>query len=280
MFNKLKGLSAIPLHSKGWSSLAEDYMDSVSHKIPNGADYIDKENGLIVGGNVKENTELNNKTSKLIFDLGFYNGDTSKTFLEKGYKVIGVECNPNLKLTNEQNYLDYIINNKLVLVDKCISDKDDEQISFYLSTLPIWNSTNINIAERKEKSKEIKVLTTTLKSLIETYGCPDYCKIDIEGNDVLAIRSLKGLKQIPKYISVEAECLGKGEEVTINMLDELYNVGYNKFFFANQRLCKNFTFDFNYQYKWFDYEVAQQQLKILQQDFWEYGVWADLYATY
>ena len=26
MFNKLKGLSAIPLHPKGWSSLAEDYM--------------------------------------------------------------------------------------------------------------------------------------------------------------------------------------------------------------------------------------------------------------
>ena len=27
MFNKLKGLSAIPLHPKGWSSLAEDYME-------------------------------------------------------------------------------------------------------------------------------------------------------------------------------------------------------------------------------------------------------------
>ena len=38
--------------------------------------------------------------SNLIFDLGFYNGDTSLQYLRDGFKVIGVDCNHQLEIKN------------------------------------------------------------------------------------------------------------------------------------------------------------------------------------
>ena len=49
----------------------------------------------------------------LIFDLGFYNGDTSLPYLKEGYTVIGVDCNPNLGIISDA--FEYIINGQLIL---------------------------------------------------------------------------------------------------------------------------------------------------------------------
>ena len=215
---------------------------------------------------------------KLIFDLGFHNGDSSLSYLKKGFKVIGVECNPNLKTHNNEEYEKYIADGYLTLLDYCISDKDNEIIPFYISTCSVWCSANINIAERFNDSEQIEVETITLSSLIDNYGCPDYCKIDIEGNDVLAVRSLKDAENIPNYISVEAECLGKNEAVTVNLVDELYNVGYKEFFFVRQSPGYNMFFDFNEEYEWLSYDDAKKQLIELQEEKWDWGVWADIYA--
>lgn len=176
-------------------------------------------------GNLYKIYQLNRNKPYLIFDLGFYNGDSSEYYLQNNCEVVGVECNPNLVKYNEEKFKHYIPNN-LILINNAISDIDNQIIPFFLSKHPVWSSAYKQIAERLEKAEEIKVKTITLKSLIEKYGCPDYCKIDIEGNDVIAVRSLMDLDIKPKVISVEAECLGVGEQSTINMIDELYNVGY------------------------------------------------------
>lgn len=146
---------------------------------------------------------------------------------------MGVECNPSLIKQSTEKFCDFVCNKKLHLVNKCISSEDNKKEIFYISTHPVWSSLNKNIAERKEKSTSIEVSTITLAKLIDEYGCPDYCKIDIEGNDVIAVRSLIDLDTKPKVISVEAECLGVGEQSTINMIDELYNVGYRQFFIVD-----------------------------------------------
>ena len=198
---------------------------------------------------------------KLIFDLGFYNGDSSNFYIKNGYKVIGVECNPKMIQISNEKYEKYISDGTLTIIDKCVSDHDGDKIPFYISgRCLLWSSTNINIAERLSGSKKIEVETITLSSLIDEYGCPDYCKIDIEGNDVLAVRSLKGIENIPNYISVEAECLGKNETVTVNLVDELYNVGYKEFFFVRQSPGYNMIFDFNENYEWLSYDDAKKRL--------------------
>ena len=230
-------------------------------------------------GNLYKIYQLNRNKPYLIFDLGFYNGDSSEYYLQNNCKVIGVECNPHLVKYNEEKFKHYIPNN-LILINNAISDVDNQIIPFFLSKYPVWSSTHRQIAERVEKAEEIEVKTITLKSLIEKYGCPDYCKIDIEGNDVIAVRSLIGLDTKPKVISVEAECLGVGEHSTINMLDELYNVGYRHFFIVDQRRFESFRFDFHRRYNWLDYDDVCKQFEELKKQKFEYGVWADIYATF
>lgn len=278
--------------NKNMLKYKKELMESVSDKKPFGS-YIPVEEQVVVNvGNIRKitsikrlNSEYENESKysngkvKPVFDLGFHNGDTSLYYLNNGYTVIGVECNQNLVKSNLNTYNNFISDGKLVIVDKCISDKDNEIIPFYISKQSIWSSCNKNISERIDKSTTVDVETITLKKLIEVYGCPIYCKIDIEGNDVLAIRSLKGLQEIPQYISVEAECLGKGETVSdISMIDELKNVGYNKFMIIDQRKYRSFIFDFKYQYNWLTYDESKLQIDDLRKLEWDYGLWVDIFA--
>ena len=220
-----------------------------------------------------------NKGDLLIFDLGFNTGDTAIYYLNHGYKVIGVEANEELVNKCLVNYNKFISDNKLQIINKCISDKTGDEIPFYISNQSIWSSCNINIAERINKSVKKYVSSIKLSDLIKEYGLPIYCKIDIEGNDVLAIRSLKELDQIPRYISAEAECLGKGEtECSYSILDELKDVGYNKFMIIDQSINPMFRLDIRYAYNWLSYEDALRELNMLKLKKWQYGVYADIYG--
>lgn len=122
----------------------------------------------------------------LIFDVGCNNGDDSLFFLNNGFDVLGVECSPYLVKNLLKRFEN---NNRFMLVDRCISDVDDSFTNFYLSNNNQWNSCNKDIAERLSGSVEIRVKTVTLQKLFDFYGVPKYCKIDIEGNDIVALNS-------------------------------------------------------------------------------------------
>ena len=159
----------------------------------------------------------------LIFDLGFYDGDTSLPYLKEGYKVIGVDCNPKLSM-NDQCF-EYIMNGQLTIEKVCISDKDNETVNFYIQpNLLVWSSVNIAIAERHHKSECCQVETITLASLIKKYGTPLYCKIDIEGNDILALKSLFDVEEKPRFISCETECIGTEHYSSIDGLENINTI--------------------------------------------------------
>ncbi len=82
----------------------------------------------------------------------------------------------------------------------------------------------------------IKVDTITLESLIEKYGTPYYLKIDIEGADILCLKSLLNLKERPTYISIELLTPNNlGTEVdSLEILCHLKALGYNKFYVSDQ----------------------------------------------
>lgn len=63
------------------------------------------------------------------------------------------------------------------------------------------------------------------------------------------------------------------------MLEELRDVGYSKFFIVDQRIAKDFRFDFNKQYDWVEYDEARELFSTLKEQDFEYGVWADIYAS-
>lgn len=224
--------------------------------------------------------------NNLIFDLGFYNGDSSLQYLKEGFNVIGVDCNPLLKINNEI-IKQYIKDGHLILEKKCITDTDNEIIDFYVQPKKlVWSSANIKIAERLDESQRCQVETITLSSLIKKYGTPIYCKIDIEGNDCIALKNLFYVEEKPLYISCETECIGyenpykfDGLE-NINILNEL---GYKKFLLVQQRWDTQFHFNFNEKHNWKTYKEIVDELKYERQkhDFsLPYSFWWDVYATF
>lgn len=232
-------------------------------------------------GNVEKILKLNVSNKKLIFDLGFYNGDTSEHYLKKGYRVVGVECNNELLYNVIRDFDKYIANGSLIICNKCVSTKDNDMVSFYISSYPEWSSCNKHIAERIEKSTKIDVETITLAKLIEIYGCPSYCKIDIEGNDIIALQSILNTEYRPKVISCESQCYGKGETGSgLEVLDKLHELGYTKYMLVNQRTDSLFRFELNTEYPWISYNEIKEQLLNIEDNSDTYGRWADIYATY
>lgn len=177
----------------------------------------------------------------LIFDIGMHRGEDTAYYLSKGYNVVAVDADPSLISSAENTFSEAYENGRLCLENLAISEGKGE-LDFYRSEKSIWNSLNNKIADRLGSSKEVlSVKSATLQCLIDKYGLPYYCKIDIEGYDIVALRSLSP-QNLPKYISVESECLGEadqpGEEEVLATLDQLNKLGYSCFKLVDQKSLK------------------------------------------
>jgi FkbM family methyltransferase len=174
----------------------------------------------------------------LIFDIGFNVGEFTQTCFNK-YKdcsVIAVEANPNLCNSVSQHFF---TNYNFSLLNNLVSNKEGEEINFYIS----HNATGVSTAstEFMENSRftkgskhlgensinwaaPIKVESTTVDSMIERYGMPDLIKIDVEGYE---LNVLSGLTQKANDI-----CFEWHEEEKDNLykiLEHLQSLGYDQF---------------------------------------------------
>ena len=221
----------------------------------------------------------------LIFDLGYHNGKSTINYLKDGYTIVAVECNPDLITRVKCIFESYIKDKQLILVEKAISDKDHNVIDFFICNyFSEWSSCNYKIPYRESNDvTKIIVSTITLSSLIQEYGCPYYCKIDIEGYDAIAIKSLSGLPEIPKYISAESECIGDEDHDSIDFLEVLNSmrdVGYTKFAIVHG--SNDEVIDFT-RLEYTNYENAAITLALLRKNFTfekEWCFWFDIVATY
>ena len=178
--------------------------------------------------------------SDLIYDIGAHHGDDTAWYLQQGYRVIAVEANPMLAKEIEIKFSNAIRQGNLTVLNKAVTEKDNETITFFISRDDWRSSTRQNIAEREAAIVQtVQLPATTLASLFKEYGSPAYCKIDIEGNDAIAISSLKGATQKPTYISCEISCNSIAEVQHNNMLlfetlDALQKAGYTLFQLIDQ----------------------------------------------
>lgn len=180
---------------------------------------------------------------KLIFDFGVHLGKDSLFYLQKGFRVIGIEANPKLVKLVKKNFTKYIENGDFVLIDKALSNKSNQIINFYVNDeKPDWG-TSLNNWNRSMNNnfEEIEVKTICLKDLIDSYGIPYYMKIDIEGSDILVLNSLLSLKIKPQYLSIELLTPNNFNDDNIwksgkhlEILQKLKELGYTKFVISNQ----------------------------------------------
>lgn len=230
---------------------------------------------------------------KLVIVLGFYRGGKFiETLLKNNYKVIGVDASKEIINYCKDKYKNY---KNLTLINKCISDKDNSTVIFYLSDWDVWNSLNKNIADRLDKCiGEDTIETITLSTLLNTYGCPFYLRMDIEGFDELALIQILDTKYRPKYISCESECLGNEYENIYDKVDGLTNLnllhdlGYTKFYLHKEDSNLDDLDIFSKSISWVSYDEVKNNIIQLRSKFCEdvkngkslyFGFWYDIYAT-
>lgn len=232
-----------------------------------------------------------NKNKGLIFDIGCFTGDDTKKFLSQGNKVIAVDANPYCINVVKNNFKDEIDNGQLEIIEGAIGNT--EKTILYISNMTMWTSTHKEIANRNNTQyNEVEVKCLNAKELMEKYGEPYYCKIDIEQDDIVVLKQIENSFH-PKYISCETECIGnrdikKGEDMAV--IDQLYNMGYDKFCLVDQRthniigtdyVMKDAFPEFINDKCWCDYNVVKDFItnfdrsKLIN----KWNFWVDVFAT-
>jgi FkbM family methyltransferase len=142
--------------------------------------------------------------NSLVFDIGANRGKHTRYFLALGASVIAVEpipeCAENLRLI--------CLKDRATVVPCAVGDKQSTAELHISSHAPLstlsdeWLRNAQNSPRFKDVTWEqtVTVPVTTLDSLIEKYGVPDFVKIDVEGFEG---RVLDGLSEMPRAMCFE-----------------------------------------------------------------------------
>lgn len=174
-------------------------------------------------------------SNNLIFDLGSYNGDDTDYYLNKGFRVVAVEANPELVKAGFRRFDSYIKAGRLILLNKAISD-DSGKVDFFVHpTKKDWSSCLSSMAESDGSSATcVKVDSTNIHELFFEYGVPYYLKVDIEGCDLLVAKHLSKCELKPKFVSFETS-----RRDYFGIFSYLYVSGYSRFQLINQANNRN-----------------------------------------
>jgi FkbM family methyltransferase len=189
-----------------------------------------------------------NIINELCFDVGANIGNKTEKFLSYGASVICIEpqtyCNSILESK-------FSTNEKVKIVKTALGSSEDSKSMFICDHHTLSTMSSDFMSETKKQrfknvvwEKEESVNVSTLDNIINLYGVPKYCKIDVEGYEV---EILKGLSTKIKYISVEfvPELKEKTFEC-ISLMDKLGEYKYNYIDGENE------DFVFN---EWIDSEI-------------------------
>jgi FkbM family methyltransferase len=167
--------------------------------------------------------------TRVIFDLGFNNGDDTAHYLSRGFSVIAVDANPHLVERGRERFATQIADGRLRLLNIGIADHAGTA-DFYINHQSNAESSFIpEVGQRGGAYSVVNVPTTTLSALFKEFGTPYYCKIDVEGHEWICLRDLTAT---PLYVSVEAHRL--------EYLALLYSKGYRQFKVVNQQYHAGF----------------------------------------
>jgi FkbM family methyltransferase len=163
----------------------------------------------------------------LCFDIGANVGDKLDIFLRAGAKVVAVEPQESCWRVLKRRF------NKNVYIEPvALAAKPGSETLFVDSSTTISSVSKDWIKAVKQSGRfsnhkwayKLSVQTTTLDNLIDKYGQPAFCKIDVEGAE---FDVLQGLSRPIKVISFEfvSERIGP----SLDCIDYLSNLGKTEF---------------------------------------------------
>lgn len=175
---------------------------------------------------------------KLVIDVGMHQGEDTDFYLRRGYRVVGIEANPVLVKDLRSKFSDAIGSGDLVIIDKAVAEEPGS-VDFYINDqVSIWGSIDPAFIERnrrngKDSSRIVQVPSTTLEKIVADFPGASYIKIDVEGMDLICLRSLSQSTCRPKYISIESAVTSPIDN-WLEELNLLQAMGYSGFKYVNQ----------------------------------------------
>jgi len=168
---------------------------------------------------------------KLIFDIGLHHGEDAEFYLRKGFRVVGVDANPDMCALASERLATFVEPGDLIVLNRAIDERPGK-VTFFKNAETSWGTVDRRWAERNARfglppTGEQTVEAVTLADLVEQFGVPYYVKIDIEGRDLTALKSLASCRRKPEFVSLESD------KVSFAALREEFGVlrdlGYDKF---------------------------------------------------
>jgi len=169
------------------------------------------------------------RSSGLIYDVGVNDGVDSAYYMERGFKVVGIEASPLAAGHLQHRFKKEIEDGNFVLLNVGIAEREGQFPFWVCVDHPEWSSFDRSFASRLGcRHHEVLVKTTEFEAIIAEYGIPHYCKIDIEGNDRICLEGLTP-RTAPTYLSVEM-----GHSNGHESLRRLSELGYDGFKIISQ----------------------------------------------
>jgi FkbM family methyltransferase len=176
---------------------------------------------------------------KLIYDLGVHKGKDTAYYLARGFRVIGIEADPDLHEQCQARFEKEIASGRLTLIHGAIVEDDNAStMRFYKNRHnDVWGTVVKRWADRNAllgaHSEEITVPVEDFAALFSSYGCPHYLKIDIEGMDLVCLKKLLATSCRPRYVSIESEKIDF--QALVEEFDTFEALGYHRFFLQQQQ---------------------------------------------
>jgi FkbM family methyltransferase len=209
------------------------------------------------------------KEGDLCFDIGANIGNRTDIFRSLGARVVAVEPQNSCMKKLKRKYRD---EKGIILVEKALGEKIGKG-TIYLNeseTLSSMSKEWMHKVGESGRFHEYKwkgeqtIDIVTLDSLIEKYGRPIFCKIDVEGFEY---KVLKGLSIPIKYMSFEFA--SESLETSISCIRHLLKIGKYVFNYSKgENMCLELT-------KW----ISSSEMENLLINLEEKESWGDIYAS-
>ena len=233
---------------------------------------LDLENKLITVFKKSERKEFYSefiKAGDLVFDVGANKGNRTVIFLELGAKVVAVEPQKEC-----YEHLTKRFGDKIDLIKLGLGEKESTA-TMYVSGSTLISSFSKDHVDMMQEDRfkgadwgdTIDIEMTTMDVLIEKYGIPAFCKIDVEGYEYDV---LKGLSKPLKGLSLEY-IVPENTQVLVDCLTHLYNLGSIE--------C-NFSYGESMKYNLSKWKSGKEMINYIQTEEFTNTSYGDVYIKF
>lgn len=186
---------------------------------------------------------MSEPAADLVYDVGMHKGEDTEYYLKKGFRVVGIEADPDLAALIRRTFARAIADGRLVLVEGAIvPDPAVGHVSFWKNDeVTTWGTIDADWAARASLRdtavREIKVAAIDFAAIVGEHGIPHYMKIDVEGVDDVCLEALAGFARKPQHVSIEMDI--DDPDGIVAKIDLLASLGYDGFRAVQQGVVRH-----------------------------------------